>query len=133
MHCPRCGPGTPISVEMTPDRGKVRICETCKMPLDAAEAETVGYQAKGAAERARVAAPPIQQALPPAPVVRRTRSRSTNFDVLQAARAQLRELNREIKRLEKLRIKRDKLKRLLDAADGVKPVAVVRQIQNATG
>jgi hypothetical protein len=48
-------------------------------------------------------------------------------DVVRLARARLREVEREIKRIHKLETERDELKRLLDAAAG-KPLALVRSL-----
>lgn len=48
-------------------------------------------------------------------------------DVVKMARARLRDVDREIKRLKKLEIERDELKRLIDAATG-KPLAIVRSM-----
>ena len=53
------------------------------------------------------------------------------LDVLRAARARLRFLNAEIKKLRKLESERAQLTRLLDAADG-KPAAVV-QLKRSQG
>lgn len=49
------------------------------------------------------------------------------IDVIKLARARLRDVEREIKRLQKLEVERDELKRLLDAA--ARPLAVVRQMK----
>ena len=58
----------------------------------------------------------------------------TDRDVVRLARARLRELNAEIKRLRKLEAQRDALKRLLAAADKkTEGPAVVRALRTNTG
>jgi hypothetical protein len=57
---------------------------------------------------------------------------ATPANVIQLARARLRDVEREIKRLRRLEKERDKLKRLLDAASN-KPRAVVRDIKRSAG
>ncbi len=52
------------------------------------------------------------------------------FDVIKAAKARLRAVEREIKRLRALETERDELRRLLDAAMN-KPRATVREITTA--
>lgn len=86
-----------------------------------------------------LAVPPI--APPPAPALERGTAKkmvraavaaaaqpslATERDLIKAARRQLRELDREVARLRKLEIERDKIKRLLEAADGA--LAVVKPI-----
>lgn len=48
-------------------------------------------------------------------------------DVIRLAKARLKEVEREIRRIQKLETERDELKRLLDAAAG-KPIAIVRSL-----
>jgi hypothetical protein len=54
----------------------------------------------------------------------------TQRDIIKAARAELRSIEREIKRLQKLTKQRDALRRLLAAADN-QPLAVVREFSRA--
>lgn len=52
-----------------------------------------------------------------------------SFDVIKAARARLREVERQIKQLRKLEKERDQLSRLLKAAD--RPLATVKPIRGS--
>ncbi len=54
------------------------------------------------------------------------------INVLKAAKARLRDVNRELKRLGKLEVERDELKRLIHAAEN-KPCAIVRDIAAKRG
>lgn len=60
--------------------------------------------------------------------------KATEQDVIKLARAQLKQLNAEIKRLKKLEVQRDAIKRLLAAADA-KPegAANVRPLRSSSG
>jgi len=145
IQCPRCGPHAPISVEMISGGiqsapGKVYKCEVCNLPVPPPiedHADTVAARSDGVGEQLTMA-PVIPD--PPRPVVSdvreacklKRRTANPDFDLIKAARAQLRELDREIRRLRKLEKRRDELKRLLDAASG-KPHAVVRNLRANTG
>ncbi len=54
------------------------------------------------------------------------------LNVLKAAKARLREVERDLKRLAKLEVERDELKRLIHAAEN-KPCAIVRDIAAKRG
>lgn len=93
------------------------------------DAPQIGTQsARG--ENASLGRGPVQQALPgvgqpvvfyqPVQVAAGKAKPTTPRSVVKAARARVRELDREIKRIEKLRAERDELKRLLAAATGNK-------------
>ncbi len=67
-------------------------------------------------------------ATPSPPPARTSKNRPTKpVNVLQAAKARLREVKREINRLRKLEAERDELTRLIQAAEQ-KPCAIVRDI-----
>jgi hypothetical protein len=70
----------------------------------------------------------------PAPKPATPTKRITDRGIVAQAKAELRELNREIARLRKLELQRDAIKRLLDAADR-KPnaPATVRALRTNTG
>lgn len=110
MNCPGCGhdvaPVTEFSLE-----GMFRKCPRieCGTPL-------------GPVETAQVQVPPENVA----PTrQRKPRARVESFDVIKAAKARLRELDRQIRQLKKLEKEREQLKRLLDAAQG-RPAEVKR-------
>ena len=82
-------------------------------------------QTEGAIAGAVVPPPPVA-AVTARPVVAAAAPISPR-DVVRLARARLKDVEREIKRLHKLEAERDELKRLLDAAAG-KPLALVRSL-----
>lgn len=124
MRCTNeeCGDNTIVSE--IGDDGKVsRHCHKCGakwMPYAAAPAPAVAIEEQAVKPKGK-----------PATVTATTRhtSAAPKFNVLQAARARLRELDREIARLEKLKRERDQLARLLDAAkttNGAKAIPLRR-------
>lgn len=117
-----CGDNTIIS-SFTP-AGLVRLCSKCGLKVATVDrAEAV----RGQAPVAPVAptATPTRPHVMPEPKPTKPRS------VLRQARARVTELNREIKRLERLRTERDELKRLLAAAKkpSTESGAVVRSLR----
>jgi hypothetical protein len=56
----------------------------------------------------------------------------TPKDVVKLARTRLREVEKDLKRLRRLEVERDELRRLLDAAK-TKPRGVVREIKRSAG
>lgn len=118
-----CGENTIIS-SFTP-AGLVRACSNCGLRV-------------ATVDRATALQTPAQQE-PAAPlVVSRTQPRAQPVEkpvktqsILQQARARVAELEREIKRLERLRAERDELKRLLAASKkpSVESGAVVRALR----
>lgn len=113
MSCPACG-SEKVSVDFG-ERGKVFACLACEHHWTTAqiEAASVAQQAKREPAQVATAAQPL------APK-----------NILVQARAELRRLNVEIKRLERLKRQRDEIKRLLAAAKTKQPRAVVRQLRS---
>ena len=106
------------------DDGKVsRRCHKCGakwMPYAAAPAPVIAIEEQPAKPKGKPAT---------VTVTSRNPSAAPKFNVLQAAKTRLRELDREIARLEKLKRERDQLARLLDAAkttNGVKAIPLRR-------
>jgi hypothetical protein len=86
-------------------------------------ARNFGLTAEGATASAAVA--------PPAPPATAASKPLAPRDVLRLARARLRELDKEIRRLERLTKEREELRRLVAAAG--KPGGVVRSIHRSAG
>ena len=120
MRCAACGHEDVPLTRIAADGRLIRQCQKCQAQL-AEPAEIHGGPPQ---------APP--KPVEPPPIGRRTRRRaaadgSAPLDIVKAAKARLRWLNRGLKRLKKLEQERTELQRLLDAASG-KP-AVVRNIK----
>jgi hypothetical protein len=130
-------------IEYDPKRGRVRKCLECGLVTlpdrQIAEVPQPDDDDSAAAIQLEfddvvfVGAKPKRKPVPQrhsAAVARRVSDKPLN--VISLARKRLRELNTEIKRLQKLEQERDKLEHLLRAADG-KPVAVVANLRTAKG
>jgi len=105
VKCPACG-GTSLQTEYQ-TQGLVHVCKACDTKFSAAAVQ---------ASNDVVLPEPPQVRLPPKFDAPAPPPRAKSLDVVKEARAQLRVMNAEIARLQKLIEKRDELKRLLDAA-----------------
>lgn len=107
--CPSCGSDA-FSYEMDEECRLVPVCLVCQARGTAVDVDPDTPANPLATAQARsVAAQPNTKQAPP--------KKTAPFNVLAAAKARVRELNREIARLEKLTVERDQLKRLLAAAN----------------
>lgn len=113
--CPSCG-CTAIAYEMDEDCKLVPECLSCHSKGTAVESDP-GTPTNPLA--VAQTAPKVAAGKPSAASLAGTNKRAPleSFDVVRAAKARVRELNREIARLEKLKTERDQLKRLLVAAN----------------
>jgi hypothetical protein len=115
MSCPFCGCDAVQSV-FTPS-GMALYC------LNADCLQTFKPAAEAPSQAIQLASPPVTTA-------RKQTKLVTSKQVLRDARAQLRILNVEIKRLETLKRERDEIKRLLAAAKSKPTHAVVRALRH---
>jgi len=107
VKCPACG-GIQLQTEFQ-TQGLVHVCKACDTKFSAAAVQASN-------EVALPEPPPLPVRLPPKFDAPAPPPRAKSLDVVKEARAQLKVMNAEIARLQKLIEKRDELKRLLDAA-----------------
>lgn len=113
MTCPACQ-SERVSSDFG-ERGIVSKCLDCE------------HKWSGNAQQAPrpVAVAPVR----PVPVTVAVTATLSKQDILSRARSELKALNAEIRRLEKLKRQRDELKRLLAAAKTPKPNATIRALR----
>lgn len=97
------------------ERGITVQCSDCYATVAQPEPAARAEQPRVTAERKRSAAPTTK-----APA-------TAGFDVIKAAKARLREIDRELRRLRKLEAEATKLRRLLSAAE--RPLADVKPLR----
>ena len=136
MTCPACG-GTSSSSEFTVNGIVLRCLNSecgCKYPQPDDQADEFEDRDEDEQEERVVAPKPPPKRIEPVQEQPK-RKPLTIPSIVQQARAELRILNAEIKRLEKLKIQRDEVIRLLDAAKkpDVDGLAKVRPIRTQTG
>lgn len=118
-----------------------RQCEACsstgfRVRLDQDNRRTA-FTCRGCGETTYVRdedeAPPVATAskpvVAPAPLKLSVSAEDAPINVLRLARARLRHVNAELKRMSKLQSERDELKRIIDAA--TRKPAAVRSLRNA--